>query len=180
MVEAAVRGIVDFSQAKFYDPAWRRRVMILVGGMQGLNYREELKLSHNYYLSLMALPKLPPETVTRFAQALDAAYDKLRATYRPWQTPVSEEEAKSAESKKFQDQWERCFGGKLEDPETQQRIARTAQAMRKRREMTAKEITPDDILADPKKRAEARERTGQSRRTRNDAIGRQLSGLRRA
>ena len=43
MVEAAARGVVDFRQAKFFDPAWRRRLKYLLGGLQDLNYREELK-----------------------------------------------------------------------------------------------------------------------------------------
>ena len=177
MVEAAVRGIVDFRQARFFDPAWRRRLHLMISGLQDLNRREELRKEQDYYTGLMAVPNLEPDAWKQITATLDDVRLQLDASYRPWVTPESTEAAKARSAKKFQNMWEQKWG-KLDDPETQLRIARTAAAIRKQREDNAQLISPDDITADPKKRALARERTGKPRRNRNDAIGRTLSRLR--
>jgi hypothetical protein len=173
MVEAATRGIVDFSQAKFFDPAWRRRVKYLIGGLQDLNRREELKSDHSYYLSLLNIPNLKPDLFGDVVKLLERTRTRLEAAWRPWVTPESNEAQKTAEAKRLQTLWERQWG-KLDDPETQRKIAATAAAMRKQAADNASEISADDILTNRKKRADARERTGQPRRRRNDALGRNL------
>ena len=173
MVEAAARGVVDFRQAKFFDPAWRRRLKYLLGGLQDLNYREELKQDHDYYLSLLSVPTLKPELRGDIIKLLGDTRQQLEVSWRPWITPENREAAKAQESKKLQTLWERQWG-KLDDPDTQRRINATAAALRNQREENSQQISPDDIISDPKKRAIARERTGKPRRNRNDAIGRTL------
>lgn len=173
MVEAATRGIVDFRQAKFFDPAWRCRLRYLLSGLQSLKYQEELKFTHSYYISLLGVPKLTQEMYSDLFDMLDDLHRRMEQNLRPWDTPVSQEARKDAESRKLTTLWEQKWG-KFDDPETQRKIARTAAGLRKQREANAQEISPEDILSDPKKRAQARARTGKPRRTRNDAIGRNL------
>ena len=118
MVEAAVRGVVDFSQAKFFDPAWRRRVKCLLDGLQNVMYREELRLSQDYYLGLLHVAAQgTPDLLRELFEGLHAARDALAVAYRPWQTTESREAQRQAAGKKYQETWEQHFG-KMDDPET--------------------------------------------------------------
>lgn len=166
MVEAAVRGVVDFRQAKFFDPAWRRRVRLLLGGLRDLNYREELTISHDYYLQSMLIPDISPESFEGLQKAAGEIRRQLGFLFRPWTSLESMEAQKQKEQSQLKSLWERQWG-KMDDPMTIQKIARTAAAMKAQREQVQGDISPDDIAADPKKRALARNRTGQPRRKQN-------------
>jgi hypothetical protein len=179
MVEAAVRGIVDFSQARIYDPAWRRRLTYLISGLQALNYREELRLSHDYYLALLGVPALKPESFEDLKKGLQAVQEKLETAFRPWHSGESEAAKKRAEQAELRAAWERQWG-KLDDPATQQRIARMAHAFQQQRQQNQSEPDPDAMLTNARARGAARAKTGRpSRRKHNDAVGSSRRATRR-
>jgi hypothetical protein len=175
MVEAAVKGIVDFSQAKFFDPGWRRRIQLLINGLENLNYRRELENDQHYLLSQMSIPGLKDESFAALQKQLAATRDKLQVAYRPWSTVEGQEAAVSREAAKATQAWESKYG-KLDDPETQAKIARTAQALRKQRAAAATGNLSDEALTDHRKRAAARAAAGRPARQtrREDAVGRNI------
>jgi len=133
MVEAAVRGLVDFSQLRFFDPGWTRRLKLILSGLSQLNLREELKFNHDYYLTLLTIPELDEQTTKALREQLENTRTAIDLAYRPWHQALE----KSLEHRKqtMRDMtaiWESKFG-KMDDPEVQRKIRATVEGLRLQR-----------------------------------------------
>ena len=135
--EAAVRGIIDFSKARFFDPAWQRHAQSLLLGLQRLNKKEQADIRHRHYCAVMQMAKLSEESAGETEQAATVELHRYEDAFLPNAKEVRKQ-AEEGVAKGRVSRWEDRYG-KMNDPETQERIRQTAEALRALREKTAAE-----------------------------------------
>jgi hypothetical protein len=141
MVEAAVRGLVDFSEARFFDPGWTRRLKLILSSLQRLNLREEMSLNHAYYLGLLAIPGLDDQSTKNLQEQLADVRERLDVTYRPWHEDSGEkQEQRKKQMATMTSAWEEKYG-RMDDPEVQRKIMATLEGLRLQR-TNAQEVKP--------------------------------------
>jgi len=58
ILRAATRGVIDFSQMKFFDSHWHRRVRLLLKGLSDEDNRELYMALHRHSIAKFGLEKL--------------------------------------------------------------------------------------------------------------------------
>lgn len=137
MIQASTLGIIDFSQAKFYEPKWRRRLRLALIGLERLNNQRHSDLTARHYAAVLSAPNIEADNWKEVQdKAVEAVYDHQFA-FDPSQYKTKEERERAAVRRDI-DRWQRRFGD-LHSPEVQDRIKRTADALRRLKEQTAAE-----------------------------------------
>ena len=134
-MEAAARGLIDFSEARFFDPTWQRRVNLALFGLRMINAKEKAELRHRHYCALLASKALDLEKADEVQSAAIEQVYAYEGAFLPNAKKIREE----AEQEQIQARvsgWESHWG-KMSDPKTQERIRQTAEALRTMRIETA-------------------------------------------
>lgn len=129
MVRAAARGVVDFSEVGLFNPQDHRRVKILLREVGAEDEREVLHAQHRHTLAGMGIDNLSPDGLKSLQKAGTSAFDDLLASYFPWHyDTTSRDEREKEEVKELRAAWESHYG-KLDDPETQKKLAAARKAL---------------------------------------------------
>ena len=83
-VRAAVHGVIDFRAARLNDPAWWRRLRILLHGLEQDLDAQVHDAGFRYYLAQVAHGNLTEECFSRMQEQAQAAYYRVINTARPW------------------------------------------------------------------------------------------------
>jgi len=83
-VRAAVRGIVDFTEARLLDTVWWQRCRILLEEMNREDRRRVLENAFNYHRSLVGNSGLTEESFRNEQNTADSIYEELLRMYQPW------------------------------------------------------------------------------------------------
>lgn len=137
MIEAAVRGVMDFSKAEFFNPIWQRQFRATLRGLQMLNAREQADIRHRHYCSLLAAKIVQAEQQDELQQSAIDELHKYEDAFLPNAAKLREEAERQhvkGQISKWEEKW-----GKMSDPKVQERIQRTADALRKARAETARQ-----------------------------------------
>ena len=130
LVEAALRGIVDFRQARLRDPWWHRRLyLLLLGYVQQLS-REQGERSEDYFWLRGVLQTIAqPQSAGKILEILTDQRDRLRQSRNPFaQSQEATRPAKLVEAEQAREAWKQAFGDPA-DPAVQAKIQQTVQAM---------------------------------------------------
>lgn len=134
MVQAAASGLIDFSQARFFDESWQRRLRLLLTGLHQANERDLLKARQQYHTSLLGVAGISQESLDRIQERCQDDIRDLENLYRPWAAQTKEEREKE-QAREQRTRWQRRFGD-LSADETQRKIAETARLLQRMREVT--------------------------------------------
>jgi hypothetical protein len=130
IIDAAVRGVVDFREARLEDPAWWRRLRTLVDGMVRERDRAIYQAMYDMKLALVANGRLTDES---WENARDSASDlkqDIIATYRPWLGRDLQDRQKK-EFKTWRQKYIDAFGVDPNDEKFQEWEAATIRDMEK-------------------------------------------------
>ena len=117
---AAVRGIIDYSEAQLLDVSWWRRTRVLLNGMQrdsDLKLREAV---YQYHLALVANSALDDESFKKVQGAAKDTFDDILEAYRPWDDEARSDRYKHGVSGAME-AYKRLIGDP-DDPEYQRKI----------------------------------------------------------
>lgn len=139
MIQAATEGIVDFTKMQVFDVFWLRQLKLLLAGLQRRNKREYHVFSQRHHASLLNL-RLDSEHAGSVQEKLIELGLDFEETYFPG---VRKERAISERAvvRHQIGSWERRYGD-LTSEETQARIERTAEALRRMTAQT-REVNKD-------------------------------------
>jgi hypothetical protein len=84
IIQAAVDGLVDFSQARFRDSRWWSRLRILLRGMQRKVHLTDLHAAYDFQLALMSAGLTDDGFKQTQENAKELYYDIVGAL-RPWE-----------------------------------------------------------------------------------------------
>lgn len=130
LVRAAVGGIIDFAQADLRDPAWHRRLGLIVDEMLRQDKLKSLELLHTKRLAVMQCFAQDPERFNKYAEEeaelLEDYFDTMHGR------PAQKEARKVRMAKKLKQAWSQEFGDPS-NPEVQQSIDAVAEYLRLRR-----------------------------------------------
>lgn len=136
ILEAAVTGAIDFTQADLRDPNWYRRLHLIlnkVGDQQTRQYWESVQRQRTGHLIKLSLvrPGMSPDHLEQLRQFIDHPLDELRQSLFPWLADAQQSSLASRRTAyaELSAAWEEEYG-KLDDPATQAKIAATVAAMR--------------------------------------------------
>ncbi len=133
-LQAAAKGLVDFSEADYFDPAWNRRLRLLLKALEAENDREISMMRYQHRAMLLTTPWLDPAAISDTQDAALRDLDAVVGYYRPWEfDKKTREEKEVADTTKLRNTWQRTFGS-LDDPKVQDRLAKTRAALLKRAE----------------------------------------------
>lgn len=127
MLQAAVRGALDFREAKIHDPRWWQRMRILLRQVEADSALQHIRAVHQHDLTTLVVPDLTDEI---FVAARDGANQMLARIHNllfPWED--REEESSRESFKDLRQAWIDRYGDP-DDPEVAQRIQATADALK--------------------------------------------------
>jgi hypothetical protein len=131
MLQAAVAGVVDFSQLRLEDPNHRLRLDLLLFGLVAENNRKRLLARAQYHLAAMQVPNLVPEDFEKTQKASIDALTEYENCLQPWLRQQRAQDEQQ-EVRTLEGLWEQRFG-KLDDPETQRGVQETVRQMKEMR-----------------------------------------------
>jgi len=130
MLQAAVRGVVDFRQAEPGERRWQQYLDIMLFGLVAEHRKEQRLLQAKYYLAAMQTPQ-EVEQQEHFREQAVAALRGYEDLLYPWAARERrKEETRSVEQ--LTNAWEAEFG-RLDDPETQRGVEETVEALKEMR-----------------------------------------------
>lgn len=143
MVRSQVRGVIDWSETRFFDRQWWRRARLLIDEMAAEDNRELRKSQHSQAIALRtaiaaAWDKFDDEAWKKATDATTDCWDDLVSAYRPW-NKYDREQREKDEAKRLVGSWESHFGD-MNDPEVMRSIQEAADAMMRNFEQEAPEL----------------------------------------
>lgn len=112
LVEAHVRGLIDFREARLNDPAWWRRLRAVFKTMAREKDREIFKAVYDLQLALVANGSLTEESFDASQERANELKTDLISTHRPWEGKSYQERQK----KQFKDWRQRYIDAFGVDP----------------------------------------------------------------
>lgn len=126
MVQAAVRGSVNFSEARIHDPRWWQRMRILLRRVEMDIFREHMHTVHRHGLLTLLVPDLKPEIFNEARDSSASAARLLRELLITWE---QQDLTPAAKVDDFRQAWIDVWGDP-EDPEVKKRIQATVDYLR--------------------------------------------------
>ena len=142
MVQAAVEGVVDFSQTRLTNK-WLRRLDLMLQGLQKRNERQRAIVDLTTPLwSLMIASPSGDRAYRMGADVFDRASTKLLNSYKlgPAPSDVTEHERLKTMAQQAVKDWETTYGA-MNSPETKRKEAAFVKAMTALMAQTAKNAT---------------------------------------
>ena len=152
-MQAASRGVVDFSKARPYDPLWRRHLRLLLDGLENQIKLEYVDLLHRHYAAILTISNPSEETFANAKERMgELSFEYYNLLYPD--RAQSKEEAEKQQVRGNIDRWQQRFGN-LNSPEVQARIARTAEALDRlgRESVQAAQRGIEDLMGSKLRRA---------------------------
>ena len=154
---AAVKGTVDFRDARVLDTAWWRRLKLLLGGVQREYDAEILTALFNYDLALVANSGLSEDSFKAVQKSAKDAFEKLHAVYRPW-LDFDEYAVRMSEAEQHREAYKALIGD-LEDPEYLAERNRARMEAKAEEDAAAKKAAEEVDLTDDEFVVKRREET---------------------
>jgi hypothetical protein len=129
MVQAAAAGVVDFGRADPRDPKWWRYIRLIVDQLERENLRQYHRLCNDRIVAVLGRDGLGRESATRLLAESDRRIAGIAKILFPW-IDHDRQESRQDQARQLRGAWEAQFG-KLDDPETQRRIRRTVEWLRR-------------------------------------------------
>lgn len=121
-VRAAVRGTIDFSQARLLDPDWWRRCLILLNGVAAEDDIATYQTIYRYHLALVGNSGLSEDSFRDVQDRARDAFNDLMQLYRPWSSKVkASHEIREEEAQQLREAYKQAFGFDVNDTEEEQR-----------------------------------------------------------
>ena len=137
MIQAAVLGIVDFSESRFYDARWQRQLRLKLLGLERKNISDYAGVAARHYAALLSASNLEAKNWSKIQdRAIEMLY-QYQCAFDPSQFKTTEDREKDVTRQGIK-KWERRYGD-LKSSEVQERIRRTAEALQDLRRQTEQE-----------------------------------------
>jgi len=127
MVQAATRGVVDFTRADPRNPLWIRKLRSILDQIESDNDVQYYGLLRETYLAAASRSNLTQSSYDAIAEGLKGYTHRIRDALFPWMTAETEETTNQHRSL-LREQWIATWGDPSE-PETQARIEATVAAI---------------------------------------------------
>lgn len=124
-LDAVAAGALTYDNAKIYEPKWQRRKYWLLLAYYRRQQIEWRKIRSERIASLLTIPEMPRGDLFNVAEKLSNELYELI---------FGEQPTKPDPLQDSQSQWERGFGCRLDDPETQRNIDLVCQGLEAVRE----------------------------------------------
>lgn len=126
-VRAAVRGAIDFRQAKIRDVNWWRRTNLILSEIGREDDTAATMASYLYHLALVANGSLSDDGFKAEQQKAKAAFTDYVALTHPWAERV-QKQRQMEDMKRMKEMYEQLVGD-LNDPVTRERWKREAERL---------------------------------------------------
>lgn len=132
--DAAMRALVDFSQAKFFDKPWSRKLNVILQRLLRERNRETAQAQHNHTLARLGLSSgISPEGFEAIQTEAQKTFEELLVYHKPWYYDAkSKQERLEEEYGGFQRSWQNTFGD-LNDEATKAKIDSVVRALQARK-----------------------------------------------
>lgn len=137
LVQAAVEGVLDFSQAQPFDPKWHRRVQLTLNALERANDRKLKELLLRRTELAVYMGNYEGDGRKEMADRADTLYYGIEETFYPNEQDARDDAEKSAIRSDIS-AWEAQFGA-MDDEKTKKKLTAFAAAMEKLREDTAQQ-----------------------------------------
>jgi hypothetical protein len=124
LVEAHVKGLIDFREANFEDPTWWRRLRAVLAAVNRGRNKEALTALYRFQCALVANSGLTTESFEKVQERALDLRDDIISVLEPW-TGQDKEERKTKEFKNHRQRYIDAFGVDPADPEFRQWEAET-------------------------------------------------------
>ncbi len=156
LVQAAVRGIINFNEADILNPQWVKKVRILIAGMERESYAKMYQEGARIKIQLAQAITPANEQFSNVIKRALELFDKSVGFWLPWvdRSPETLEEEKKSTARRVAKAWEDVWGS-LNDPKVIEAIKDTAGAIRAQAELTRKKMVEEaemDLAARKKRR----------------------------
>jgi hypothetical protein len=115
IVEASVRGLVDYREAQLDDPAWWRRLRAIISTMERDRTREAIRTTYDFRLALVANSGLTEDSWNKLQDLAEESRVDIISTLRPWEGK-SYQDRKQKEFKSWRQRYIDSFGVDPADP----------------------------------------------------------------
>lgn len=89
-IRAAVRGAIDFSQARLADPDWWRRCHILLAALAKEDDLRIIENSYHFHLASIGNSSLDGESLKRLRDFARETFYDIMGNLRPWEGSTAE------------------------------------------------------------------------------------------
>lgn len=134
-----MKGLVNYREAHLDDPAWWRRLRILISGLSRENDRAVYQARLDMQLALVANGRLTDESWEDSQEAAGRLRDDIISTYRPWEGRSFRDRQKK-DFKDWRQRYIDAFGVDPNDPEFKEWEANAIAAMQE----VSVEVETDD------------------------------------
>jgi hypothetical protein len=138
MVQAAVEGVIDFRQAKCYDPKWHQFLRLVLDGLSRKNRRELKGLLYSQAVSVYTSRRIKAEQMDEIAQRLSDLYHDIQESLYPHEKNMRVQHERQMVKSDIRS-WEARFGNMSEE-DTKKKIDEFAAAMERLRHETANKM----------------------------------------
>jgi hypothetical protein len=135
MVQAAAAGVVDFGRADPRDPRWWRHLRTILDRLEQENLKEYHRLYNERAVAVLGRTDIVQDAAKALLEESDSRIDSMAKILFPW-ADFDRTSLRKQEAQQLRDTWEAWFG-KLDDPETQRRIAATVDWLKNSRKRKA-------------------------------------------
>ncbi len=125
MLQAAARGVIDFTSIRLHDPRWWQRTRILLRQLDEDNTVDYLRTIHHHNVSTLVVPNLKEEVFSEAVAQAGAAVRGIKELRFPWEPRANEETATKSLRQQWADVW-----GDPDDPAVKQRIQETVDLLK--------------------------------------------------
>jgi hypothetical protein len=129
MVQAAIDGVIDYTEFDSHDAKSWIRLRILLAELHKRHVSKIWELSHRQQLSIMAHSGMKQESLDKAWDNASDMVDKISSIYFPWQDDDESQDRKSADER-MRDQWVAAWGDP-DDPEVAARVRATEDWLKK-------------------------------------------------
>ena len=127
-MRAHAAGLVDFSQSRFEDPTWWRRLRFILDELSDSIDRDYTQIAHRHYLALVGCTTDSDLKQQFFKEASDQFRSTIRKVYAWYDTAAADR----AESAKVAEEYNKHVGD-MNDPAYKQQVNLLVEELNQRR-----------------------------------------------
>lgn len=143
-VRAAVRGIVDFSKARFLDPTWWSYLALIYDELEEEAILEVHKAVYQYQLAILSSGALSDASAKKFQTDARDTFTRISDGLQPWLRDLLEKQRKT-EAEDLLELYRREFGD-MKDPKFREQMLAEAQRLNEMDANTPKQTKSPLVL----------------------------------
>jgi hypothetical protein len=116
LVDASLRGLIDFKEARLLDKQWWRYIRLMLNGLSRENDRERWQTQYDMDLALLGSERLKGEAWVKVHERVISVRDALLASISPWE----DREMRGAKKKEFAGWREKYIAAYGMDPSSEE------------------------------------------------------------